>query len=400
VKTLERIEIRPIQNRDELEVCIDLWATVFPENQAFFQERLDFDPSYSEETTWLAKVNEKIVAAVQIFPYYTSLDGLRLKVGGIGNVATLPEYRGRSLTQLILQRQSEWMARNGYDLSLLFTGINQFYEKVGWETVPHTSYTLDAQKGLKVVQTILGLEPSYTVKPYEPIFLDQIKEVHESFITSYFGPTIRTPDYWTGQLKWLNEEPGEFLVALDKDQAVAYLRVKKRDATIEITEGCYKAEHESALFSLVEEVLIKEPDCKRLRGAVPRNHALYSFFVEAGAEAAEETYAMWKILNVPLLFTKLREVFSKRLQEHPLEAVHALQSPILIQSGGKEILLKINNGFVDVQPPTDILKYQLLYKRKPADLLSDLINGVPSDHPTIKTLFPLNDYLFWKTDSF
>lgn len=398
---MEQIEIRPIQGRDELDACFDLWATVFPENRAFFQQRLDYDPNYTEETTWIAKVNGELAAAVQLFLYETSLDGCILKVGGIGNVATLPAYRGRSLTQLILQRQSMWMKRKGIDLSLLFTGINPFYEKVGWDTVLHTSYNLETSKALSFISAKKGMEPSYTIEPFEPHQLDQVNAIYESFSPLYFGPAIRTADYWEGQLNWLKEAPEEFQVALEEQQVVAYLRVKKgRDAGLEITEACYKPGHESACLALVEDVLLKKNEVKQLKAELPKSHALTSFFIEGGAECRDESYAMWKIMDLTALFTKLKEVFFKRLQAASLERNVGIPSPLLIQSGGQEVLLHLRHDSVEVQDPEEHLTYQGFYKRKPVELLSDLINGSPFEEPIIKTLFPNREAAFWKTDTF
>ena len=395
---METIEIRPIQTSFEREVCLDLWATVFPEDRAFFQERLDYDPAYAEETTWIAKVDETIAAAVQIFPYYTSLDGVLIKVGGIGSVATLPEYRGKSLTQLILRHQSDWMRRNGFDLSLLFTGINSFYEKAGWDTLSQYSYTLGVERGLSVISSRLSSTAAYTIKPYDPVYLDQIMAIYESFTKDYFGPALRTEAYWLGQLKWLKEGVGDFLVALDNDRVIAYLRVKKgREAVLEVTECGYTAGYETACLSLIKEALYKAPEYKQFKASVPTSHALYSLLLKDEAVPEEETYEMWKVVNLPALLSKLRGVFTHRLQETTVEDV---TFPLLINSGNEDAILHLQNGFLDVEQPMDVLKYQKFYKRKPSELLSDLIKGSLTDDLTIKALFPKKDYLFWCTDSF
>ncbi|MDA8206843.1 MAG: GNAT family N-acetyltransferase, partial [Thermaerobacter sp.] len=82
------IEVRQIVNRTELEQCYDIWGSVFPEERAFFQERLDYDRSYQLETTWIAAVDGVIASAMQIFPYVARYGIAQLRVGGIGSVAT------------------------------------------------------------------------------------------------------------------------------------------------------------------------------------------------------------------------------------------------------------------------------------------------------------------------
>ena len=120
------IQVRQIINRQELENCYDLWDSVFEVGRPFFQVRLDADSSYALETTWGAWIDGRLASAVQIFPYLARYGTVCLKVGGIGNVATLPEYRGQGLAQLILRQQVQWMKAMDYDLSLLFTGMNRW----------------------------------------------------------------------------------------------------------------------------------------------------------------------------------------------------------------------------------------------------------------------------------
>jgi len=62
---LEKIEVRAVRSKDELNEAYDLWGEVFPEDRSFFQERLDFDNSYDLNTTWIAKVNGDVAASVQ-----------------------------------------------------------------------------------------------------------------------------------------------------------------------------------------------------------------------------------------------------------------------------------------------------------------------------------------------
>ncbi|MEK3724683.1 GNAT family N-acetyltransferase [Paenibacillus sp. FSL H8-0034] len=133
---METIHIRTIHSRKELEQIYDVWDTVLPRGKSFFQERLEYDNAYSTDTTWIAVIDGVIAAAVQLFTLRIRFGSLELKLGGIGNVSTLPEYRKRGLAQRILRRQSEFMKQNGYDLSLLNTNIQSFYEQVGWFSYP------------------------------------------------------------------------------------------------------------------------------------------------------------------------------------------------------------------------------------------------------------------------
>ncbi|MBD7952329.1 GNAT family N-acetyltransferase [Oerskovia rustica] len=57
-----------------------------------------------------------------------------LTVGGVANVASAPDMRGRGLVRLALTEAVEQMHAAGMDASLLFTGTPGVYRPSGWET--------------------------------------------------------------------------------------------------------------------------------------------------------------------------------------------------------------------------------------------------------------------------
>ncbi|MFE6234242.1 GNAT family N-acetyltransferase [Cellulosimicrobium sp. NPDC057862] len=61
-------------------------------------------------------------------------DGRTLRAGGVANVATAHEARGRGLVRALLSRAIEQMERDGADVALLFTGTPDVYRSSGFET--------------------------------------------------------------------------------------------------------------------------------------------------------------------------------------------------------------------------------------------------------------------------
>jgi hypothetical protein len=68
--------IRTVNDHEELGSAIDLLGTVFPEEQAFFQNRLEREPAYAFNTTWIAETEGEMASVVQIFPFsiWVSID--------------------------------------------------------------------------------------------------------------------------------------------------------------------------------------------------------------------------------------------------------------------------------------------------------------------------------------
>ena len=76
----------------------------------------------------------RIVSCVNIYRAETRWDDATLLVGAIGGVATDPEHRRGGLAGRNLEDALDYMAGNGYDISILWTGISDYYRRWGWES--------------------------------------------------------------------------------------------------------------------------------------------------------------------------------------------------------------------------------------------------------------------------
>jgi len=77
----------------------------------------------------------RIVSHAALWPRTLDAAGGRLKVGVIAAVATHPEFRHRGLAAFILRDLQATMREQKYDLGVLWTGVPDFYRKLGWEIV-------------------------------------------------------------------------------------------------------------------------------------------------------------------------------------------------------------------------------------------------------------------------
>lgn len=72
-----------------------------------------------------------IAAHVGIYPLDVVSSAGRLRVGGIGAVATLPEHRGQGLMAALLEHCTGWMRAHGMPVSILW-GDHLRYARFGW----------------------------------------------------------------------------------------------------------------------------------------------------------------------------------------------------------------------------------------------------------------------------
>jgi predicted acetyltransferase len=82
----------------------------------------------------IIKINNKIASHAAIYQrFVNTADGLVLKIGCIGGVATLSDYRGKGYATVILKDCIKKMENEDYDISILWTSTPEFYRKLGWE---------------------------------------------------------------------------------------------------------------------------------------------------------------------------------------------------------------------------------------------------------------------------
>jgi predicted acetyltransferase len=290
---MDQITVRPIQSKSELTEVLDLLGSVFPEERSFFKNRLTCDSSYKLDTTWVALVNGRVSSTVQIFPFEVRIKKAKIKVAGVGNVAALPEFRGMGLSKKILLQQMEWMKDNHFPLSLLYTGIHSFYEKLGWVTVPVSVYRFKRED----IAGVTGDKDRYEVRPFAKGDIEAAAAIYDSFNENRTGARVRTVAYWHDQICWRAEKKESFLLAKTKERTVAYIRhYIDGDGVLQVPELCYVPGEESAALFLVKEAVWGQPGVKEVNGHFPANHALLRQMEERWETSADRE-AMWNVID-------------------------------------------------------------------------------------------------------
>src|SRR5689334_14501221 len=88
-----------------------------------------------EATSVVACADEKIVSTAVIFRRSLWTPNGFARFGGIGAVATQPEYRNRGLAAAVIGKCEEILQSEGIAAGILFCSIVPFYERLGWRVV-------------------------------------------------------------------------------------------------------------------------------------------------------------------------------------------------------------------------------------------------------------------------
>ena len=136
--------------------------------------------AFPPEITWGAfSPQGELMGRIGVNPYTVHYDGHQVLMGGIGGVATLPEYRRGGVIRGCLTRALEEMADQGFVFSCLYPFSRAYYRQFGYEngplireyTVSLSAIRLEPGKG-KIHQLMPGDDLSPLLQVYSAFFQD------------------------------------------------------------------------------------------------------------------------------------------------------------------------------------------------------------------------------------
>lgn len=392
---------------DEVDAAIAACAEAFGDTPGevadigkFFDAIHKRDPGFLPENSRVALVDGEIVSVVQIFDRQMLIGGVPVRVGGVGSVGTRPAHRGRGYNTAVLRNAVEYMEREGYDLSLLFTGINGFYGRVGWQTFEHVD---------EMTLHLPTLAPAFPfdgeVRPIRwDEDLDAIAAIHEATNRDATGPTLRTRAFWEAHRIWFPFDPNRFLVAVADGRIVAYVRDN-------VSEYGYLDGWENAAVALVARAFqnadVSEMSVPRLR---PFDDVLSAHGFEIAA-VKPVSWFMFRIIRFDSLLSKLLPQMQARwtgagvgfrsgglrLRGDFGDATIAFGTEGLsVAAGGS------SDATIQLEPSHAEMMDMILGQVSPDALAERAQTDLPRDatRALFATLFPRRDFRWYRYDGF
>jgi len=385
-------------SREQLEEIYDLLGEVFTIGRAYFQTRLDFDSTYHPSTTWFATVHDRIASTVQIFPLYIRVGQAVLKIGGMGSVATHPDFRGMGLAPQILNAQSEWMKQNGYDLSLLLASKFAFYEKVGWRLIPEHVYSMQAPNA-----SIKG--GNNEVIPFEPQYLDDLRSIYEQFNDKRTYTVVRNESYWDDVMQWPDWKQADCLLLRKDQKIIAYGIIERNNnEQVYINEFVYLEEAGDSIIDLYIALCQLRPHAKHILARLPEDHKLVPYFQEHAGIKSELNMSMWKCINYEAMFIKLLPELQMRLNQSKQYSTKDLH--IALHCNGESIYLCYENQTLSILSNKHKAIDYLSITIEDRELISSIIFGYTGSTDNeeklalLQLLFPKQNAVFYMTDKF
>ncbi len=132
--------------RDELKRCAQLAALAFEfpmegaeQSPEAFGRQLTEHPNDAADANWDSQWaafdddGETMMATFAVIPWRANFDGHEVVMGGIGGVASLPQYRRGGAVRRCFEAALPDMYARGMTLSYLYPFSNAFYRKFGYE---------------------------------------------------------------------------------------------------------------------------------------------------------------------------------------------------------------------------------------------------------------------------
>jgi predicted N-acetyltransferase YhbS len=244
------MEIRAAR-RSERDEVLDLLALWF-DGREFFARYNQNDPKFRDELCLVARDAGRIVSTVQIFDRAVTLAGQRVPMGGIGSVFTHEQYRHKGVASELMRLAVETMAREGFEVSLLFAERLTFYNQFGWREIMRKFTVLT---GLETLRAPAGFE----IDSFDPARdLAGAAALHRSYSGPIEVTAVRDQDDWRGNLIYAgnqDQEPGRgsiehFVIARERGALRAYARASRFHGISMIIEYGYAADGAGALLAL------------------------------------------------------------------------------------------------------------------------------------------------------
>lgn len=293
-----RYRIRSARRRD-LPAVYDLLDICFATPREYFVNQTEHDATYRFRQTRIIEIDGRVVSHVRIFHRQMLVRGVALPVGGVGSVATHPDYQEHGFATALLRDAIEWMEREGYALSFLWTGLVPFYERLGWRVVLQPIHTVQADEAAR-----LSTAGAVSVRPFADADLSAVARVYRRAVEGSTGGIARTLRYWRDHMTWVHDDPEGFLLAERRGQVVAYVRsTVEMGNHLRLLEGEALPGADSALKILLAELgrLAVRRGLRVMLGVIPAGHPLTQFL-----ESLPSTYVTTNVA-LPIMVRPIAE---------------------------------------------------------------------------------------------
>ena len=337
----EPLRIVAPHRRLHAEAIIDLVAKAFSGEEGGYYTVRDacrrmyvLHSHYDWECSRIGLLGDRLATHYGVWKYLMRIGGARVQVGGIGAVATDPEFRRRGYMGRTLPASLESMRAEGYDLSLLF-GISNFYRHYGyvqaWGTVSSYAAWRTCRRRLRPRPV-----QKFAVRPRA-----DLAELYNAYYSDMTGTAVR-PTFLRGSWSWQGHTEG-YLWKQDGKPA-GYVVFARNGQHLRCIE--YAGDSVQALR--VVAALGRKVGCQEIHFATVPDQSVLIKLLRRNNCRVETRYArdggaMVRVLNLAATLRKMEGELTRRLAASPLAT---WRGELILANAEEQVALKIGRGAV------------------------------------------------------
>jgi hypothetical protein len=304
------------------------------------------DPFLSLDDLRVGVIDGVVVSTVAVMPRPIHVDGSILSMGGLAGVCTRESHRHHGYNTAVLRDTIQYIEDSGHDISLLYTGIHGYYERLGWRSFEHgVAHDIIVSGDVAAPAFRGSVRPMHATDD-----LAAVREIYDVTNRDKAGPVARNAAYWT----YHSDRLASYHVAVADRRVVAYLHDTDGKRIEEIG---YLPGAEDAAVALVADVL------QRATAGIERvylrdGEALLAGIAELGCDVEQlgadsdgrRGPTMYCIMRPAPLLDKLLPRMSERLAASPAGDWSGV---VRVQSGVGNVDLKCADASVTRVPDAD-----------------------------------------------
>lgn len=255
-------------------------------------------------TIWGYTVDGQVAGKVHVVPFEALIKGIPFKMGGIGAVATWPEYRRSGIAKKLMYRSLEDMRDKGQTISFLHPFHVGFYRKLGWELIATRRHYKIPTESLRRKWQGEG----YVRRIARDLPL--LNKIYEKYAEQYNGMLLRD-DYWW-ENKILADKEMDISVAYNEaGEAEGYIIYKVRNSVLSIKDIAYI--NQNARNILFEFISNHDSMAPNVEMVAADNDLLPYILDNPRFENKSHPYFMGRIVDVENFFKQYPFTYEKNI---------------------------------------------------------------------------------------
>ena len=399
------IAVKPVESSEELRKAIDLMVRTHIHGDTpamrWLEDCADQYPGYRREHTRIAVRRHEVLGALRLTTDTIRIGEARLKMGGLGWVATASHYRHKGVCRQLIDDTMRYMREHSYHVSILF-GIMDFYHRFGFTTA-----LADYAVVLDTLEAVTFENPfkEHLAKPGDVAAIQKLHNANDvRAVCSLIRSSGHIRNKWGRWSEWR-------VLKDDQGKLMAYYLARPDGDTLHVHEAGVDRLGVCAAVVASAGSFADQEGCVRVRFHVPPSHVFARFLTQF--RSVHET-RLDRNGGGMMAFVNIAESLESMIPEWESligrSALRDARTEFTLCINGSIFRIRSNRGAVDVSSASGLSKISLSSAslmhlltgyRHPEDVLEERRCLISTEGRALfTTVFPKRTPYVWVFDRF